>query len=208
MREVVARLHEPTWHLASSLREHADLLGIGDGSPRLVTADRAAHLLDSLVRETDSTVVLQVLARFDLPVEPQALAHSMTSGKNLAIELDRADWELLGSARRLPDGKGERILTGLQVVAVQEELHANLMPALKAAISQVRAALVAIPVGPLPPVSPAPIVVGPRPPDVHVNDIELDVEGAEAELPRLIDAIRAALRKSPRGRLKVRWWIE
>lgn len=207
VRDAVERLREGTWHLATSLREHAELLGLGDGSPRVVTAARAASLLDSLVRETDNTLLLQVLAAFDLPAEPQALAHSMAIGTSLALELDHADWALLGSARRLPDGKGERILSGLQAVAVQEELHANLLPALKAAITQVREALVAIPVGPPVIIGPPPIV-DPLPPDVHVNDIELDVEGAEAGLPKLIDAIRAALRKSPRGRLKVRWWIE
>lgn len=212
VRDAVANLREPSWQLASTLRDRADLLGLSADTPRMVTAERAASLLDSLARETDDTVLLTVLAGFDVPAEPQALAHSMARAKELALALDRIDWSFLTSANQLPDGQGERILSGVQAVAVQEELHAPLAPAVSAAVAQVRDALLTRP-GPgraSPTPVPAPEQTQPRvpPPAQHVDEIELDVDDADAQLPGLLDAIRAALRANPHGRLKVRWWIE
>jgi hypothetical protein len=224
VRDAVARLREPANHLMSALDTHAGTLGLSDGSPRLVTARRTATLLDELGRETDDTVLLTVLAGFDLPAEPQALAYSMTHARDLAAGLDRVEWDLLTSASRLPDGRGDQILAELRAVAVEEELHAPLLPVVRAAEAKVRDAFLAItrpaddrgatstapplPESPTPSMPGADEARGSAQTVTDVDEIELDIADAEASLNRVVEEIRAALRKKRGSRLTVWWRIE
>lgn len=222
VRAGVTRLREASERLVSSLSAHSDLLGLTDPSiGRLGTARRAASLLDALARERDDTLLLQVLAQAPLPDEPQALAHSMSSASDVVGQIQASDWELLGSAHQL--GSGAVILEQLASVAVQEQLHAPLGPALKTATAAVREALLraqptAAPTpAPAPPVTPnptpAPALDTPRPPQVdrptHPDEIELDIDANDAgTVADLAETWRKALQDNPGKRLRVRWWLE
>ncbi|NMR20263.1 DUF6079 family protein [Cellulomonas fimi] len=219
VRAAVSRLREPATRLVDELERHARVLRLDTtATGRLATARRGASLLDALGRENDDTVLLQVLARADVPQEPQALAKSMSSAADVRAGLAGTDWDLIGSARRLPDGVGDAILTDLAAVAAQEELHAPLAPALRAASKAVREALldrtpgVVTPLSSdVPPVNPAPVNPPPVEPvaaPVTVDEITLDVDRDNPQLGELTARIAESVRAHPGKRLRVTWWFE
>lgn len=234
VRDAVSRLRDPAARLLAVLTERADLLGMPESGPgRWATAQEGAALVDALSRETDDTLLLQVLADADLPAEPQAMATSLSTAGELATALVNTDWELLGSARSLPDQTGQQILADLADVAGQEELHAPLRPAVRDALTRVRDELIArrpapapsgdqdagggaaVPTGGGGPAYPSPSGI-PRggdaaPAAVNVDEIVLDLDDGEAydaALDRMLGSLRAASRANPGRRLKVRWWLE
>ena len=127
--------------LVGGLEAHSDVLGLGDVSPRLLTARRARDLVAAL-RDADPVNQIRVIAEFDLPDELQPLARSLSSAADVAAALQGANWQLL---KQLPNLTGERAvnsLTALRNAAGAEQLHVDLAPALAAAAHEVTQILV------------------------------------------------------------------
>src|SRR5690606_2079114 len=84
VRAKVTEWRAPVAQVRSQLETRAALLGL-DGAPsdRWETTSKAHTLLDSLGKESDDTLFLQVLALMDLPAEPQPLARAMSSAPEL-----------------------------------------------------------------------------------------------------------------------------
>ena len=214
VRASVGRLRGSVRELVTGLETHAAVLRLDGAAPkgRLATARRTAELLDALARETDDTVLLRVLAAADVPDEPQAMARSMSSASDVAAALRGTDWKLIGSAVRLPEGRGEPILDALAQVASAEELHAPLAPALRAAADAVREALLATSMTTRTErareESATDSEITSRTTAVEVDEIELQINEGHADLNSLVERLHAAARLNPRGRLRVRWWFE
>ncbi|WP_051681727.1 hypothetical protein [Cellulomonas sp. HZM] len=187
VRDAVGRLRTPASDLVSALRAQSPLLGLDETSPRLATALDGNGLLARLAAEREDTVLLQVLASFDLPAEPQALAKSLSSAAAVSDALRAADWEMLTRALGVPGG--ESIAATLASAAANEELHAPLAPALSAAGRAARDLLLP-PAVPAPTPGPADDETTPTPP-TDVDSIVLDFEHG-GTIEQAIDKIRSA----------------
>ncbi|HMO11406.1 MAG TPA: hypothetical protein PKB06_07890, partial [Actinotalea sp.] len=196
VRAAVQRLVGPARELVAALEAHAGLLRVVSGTGRLGTAQHGLDLLDRLSRESSDLLLLQVLAGAELPAEPQALGTSMATAADVAAQLRRADWDLLGRAPRL-DG-GDAALAPLRDAAG---------PVLAEAITAVRDLLLAQ--------RPAGSGEGGVETRVTtVDDIVLVIEneagGGEGSFDSVVGQLReAAQRARAQGkRVRVMWWIE
>lgn len=197
--------------LVKALRDHVDLLGLVEDSPRLRTAVQAADLARRLSIETDDLVLVTALAETVLPSEPQAIAKSMTSAHSVNAALSQAQWGLLDSVASLAPTDPRRadadaLLAALAEVAQADELHAPLAPALATASNRVAQVLV---VAPTPMPSPAPTpqpVPAPGPGVRTVDDIPLD--GLDDTLATIRGKIEAELRDKPGSKAHITWRVE
>ncbi|NLF03489.1 MAG: hypothetical protein GX593_00485 [Actinomycetales bacterium] len=217
VRTKVHELRPPVAQLRAELESHAALLGLDtQQNDRWTTTVKAHEVLEALAKESDDTLLLQVLALVELPNEPQPLARAMTSAPELVRALKSTDWSILDKIAGVPGGQGEEILSGLREVARRAELHAPLAPAL--AEARARAVEVLITLAPTPapatptpapqpvptpePAVPAPGPATPTDPD----EVFLDIDDLESQLLDLRKKWQAALRSGKR--LRVRWWVE
>lgn len=127
--------------LVGALEAHSDVLGLGDVSPRLLTARRARDLVAAL-RDADPVSRIRVIAEFDLPAELQPLARSLSSAADVAAALQGANWQLLNQLPNLSGQRAVNSLTGLRNAAGAEQMHVDLAPALVAAAHEVTQILV------------------------------------------------------------------
>jgi len=215
--------------LAAALASHAGQLGIDDACPRMVSAHLGADLLKRLANERDDVVLVQILAEFPVPAEPQALAKSMTSAAVVVSALRGLMWSMLDSVRAIDPAdprfaQARTLLDGLGQGARADELHAALAPVLRSAIEGAGALLASVgpaapaapgvpgvPVVPGAPAGPAgagPAGAGPTGvlPAGHVDDVPL--AGIDDAFADAMQAARAALQQHPDRRLRVRWWLE
>lgn len=217
VRDGVGRQRGPVGELAIVLRQHSALLGLRDDDPRLALATTGDDLTQRLARENDDTVLVQVLAAFDLPTEPQALAKSLASAATVTAALRATDWDLLSRALAV-DG-GSLIVDTLTHTARLAELHAALAPALTTAVRDARDLLLPPrqPVTPTPtgPGTTSPNPVGPSEPTVtttplrapaDVDHVVLDFEQGDT-LDSALAKIRAAesTARSSGKKLEVTW---
>jgi len=207
VRLAVDGLRVPVADLTGELARHGAALGLDGSSARLATAQAAAALVDRLWREGDDSVLLEVLATFEVPDEPQPLAHSMATAAEVLTALRRADWDLLGRAAAVPGGA--EALAALAGVARQEQLHAKLPGALDEAVRKVRNLLLPPVVGP----GPTPPVVAPpvmTPPVSDPDTVEIVVDDGVPDFSSLVGRLTdaAAEARAQRKRLRVKWWLE
>jgi hypothetical protein len=195
---------------------------------RLGTARVARGLAETLAAEKDDSTLIEVLAGADLPDEPQSLARSLSMAHEVASKLTGVQWDTLGSARNLGDGRGAQILAQLAQVAGSEELHAPLIPALEIASREAHALVLAAARTHVPATRPATEVTVPLPgaavptpdptapvsplePVIHVDDVQLvitDVATLQARLSSVEAEIRAALAKAPGKNVRITWRLE
>jgi len=172
--------------------------------------------------ENDDVVLVQSLAEFPVPTEPQALAKSMTSAATVTGALRGLVWGMIDSIRGIDSADpryhaAQEAVQGLASTAAADELHAPLAAALRTAIEQAGQILSAgpppapaPPVTPPPPPAPGPVPpISPLPADLparHVNDVSL--AGIDDVFSEAMREARAALEQHPDRRLQVRWWLE
>lgn len=126
-------LSGPTQDLVQVLTEHGDVLSLDAASPRLLHAHRGRDLVTEIAATRDAVECIQVLAEFDLPVEPQPLARSIASSSEVTAAVRGAQWTLLDQLPTLGDGRAQQILEDLRSAARADELHHDLRGALKTA---------------------------------------------------------------------------
>jgi len=90
--------------LATELARHAATLGLADDSPRLVTAQSAAELLNRLTGLADSTALVRALATSDLPREGAVYRASLNNAVDLTGSLGRLKWQILDQLAALAAG--------------------------------------------------------------------------------------------------------
>lgn len=157
--------------VATELSVHRDVLGLDETSPRWQTVSRGRDLVAALAAADGPLARIEVLAQFDLPDEPQAVATSIAVAGDVAAALRGANWGLID---RLPTLEGEQAanaLSKLRDSARQAELHAALKPALAAAAEEATEALLN---------------------DPHEKSIRVAEEQARAEAARKAAAEREA----------------
>ncbi|MGF0227382.1 hypothetical protein ACQR3Q_16650 [Dietzia natronolimnaea] len=129
--------------LAAALTEHANVLGLDESSPRLVSARRAVDLFAAVGRVDTALDRVRVLAEFDLPSELPALGTSIASAAAVAAAIDGAHWSLIDQLPTLGGQEATQALSALRMAAGHEELHEPLKPALVSASERVTQVLVA-----------------------------------------------------------------
>lgn len=130
IRESVTAATDPTAELLTSLRTHAQILGLDavEPAPRLATAEKAGEVIGALSGRQADAALITALAGLDLPLEPQALAKSIASAGEVHRALGAVRWDEVSAASHL-DG-GAELLERLRTTARAEELHAQLIPVL------------------------------------------------------------------------------
>ena len=127
--------------VATELSAHRDVLGLDETSPRWQTVTRGRDLVAALAAADGPLARIEVLAQFDLPDEPQAVATSIAASGDVAATLRGANWGLIERLPVLKSARAVTALTELQKTARQAELHAALKPALAAAAEEATEAL-------------------------------------------------------------------
>ncbi len=125
--------------LVTELRRHADVLGLDDASPRLVTAREAARLVRRLTGVSDATSVLRALAVATLPKNDVIYWASLSAAARLAEAIAGVRWDVFDRTAGLADGGGQDaepasvIVTELRSAARREEHEIALREPLRTA---------------------------------------------------------------------------
>jgi len=101
--------------LVIELERHAETLGLAADAPRLVTARKAAELLNRLTGLTDSTALLRALAASDLPREGAIYQASLASAAELTASLGRVRWEILDRLAATAAGDGTKAASAVSI---------------------------------------------------------------------------------------------
>jgi hypothetical protein len=94
--------------LVAELERHASTLGLPPDSPRLVTAQATAELLNRLIGLADSTALLRALAASNLPRDNEVYRVNLASATELTSSLSRMRWEILDRLAAVADGGGAK----------------------------------------------------------------------------------------------------
>ncbi|MGI5187642.1 DUF6079 family protein [Promicromonospora sp. CA-289599] len=143
VRERARQVQPEAAALVAALAAHREALGLEETSARLRTAREAFDLTTELTDVRDEAGAVAVLAAFDLPDEPGALARSIGSARKVAHDLDDANWELIGQLPDLEDESAAVAVTRLREAAANEQLHVDIKPVLDATVRDATAILVA-----------------------------------------------------------------
>ena len=187
----------------SQLTKHREVLGLDDGSPRMVDAVLASDLIGRLAAESDDLVVINVLAEAALPAEPQSIGTSIEKAPAVAAALKGASWTVLNQGPVLMQGRDDRarqILETLYESSRASELHRSLQPALGAAAEGIVKLLTAPKPGPTDP-----------PKDDAVTRRRLDaitLDGVESILSTLGAEIAQELGRNTGKKVRIEWWLE
>lgn len=201
--------------LVAEFVKHAATLALASDAGRLATARRGLALIEGLTAATDDVARVEVLASLDVPAEPQALARSMASARDVAVTMRRHDWTTLDAVARAADsGDASALpaLAGLRRAAAAEELHAALPAALATAHGLATQWLIdRQPVAPpLPPAPPAP-APGPRSDNVGPDgpdQVTLELPELADRMSRMHSQIAAALKANPGKRVVITWSLQ
>jgi hypothetical protein len=128
--------------LVAALDGHAAVLGLTDVSPRLATARRAYDLCLAVSGGADSVERLRAVAEFDLPAEPQALAHAMAKADEIVAAIRGANWTMIDQLPVLGGREADTALSSLRSAAAAEEMHQPIRAALADAADAVMQILV------------------------------------------------------------------
>lgn len=120
--------------LAVELTGHAATLGLGDESPRMVTARIVTGLLDRLAATTDDTETLRVLAKAELSRDYAFYQAHLENAEAVTSGLRTANWEVLDAlAAEEADADAAAILSALRQAARHDEHEVALGGPLRAA---------------------------------------------------------------------------
>lgn len=185
VREHARRHAVENRELVRLLERHAEPLRLSaqGETGRLATARRAADLLGQLAAENDDKVLVELLAAADLGVLDKVASRSMASAKPVAVALADTQWYLLEAVSRLSDSRAERgeaLLARLADAAAREQAEADLVAALRAAVSDA-GKLLAEPDRTMPPPPPPQPVSVPQP-DVPASDV-LASDASASDVP-------------------------
>lgn len=136
-RETARELAPASRTLVRLLTEHGDVLGLDPaaGNGRLATASRVSRLLEQLVAEADDSILLELLASYDLGVEP-ATASRYSRGASAQVDaLARTSWAVLAVLARQGGAAGQVVLDQLRDTAQREDLSAGLAEGLDGAVA-------------------------------------------------------------------------
>lgn len=202
LRDKASGVQASARDLVSLLEAHAATLGLDDAAVdgRLATARRGRDLIEVVLAASDGGAVVETLARFDLPAEPQALAKSLSSAHTVVAAVRGATWEVLDKIGDV-DADGT-IAAQLHGAARAEELHQQLAPALAAARAAILERLA-------PPQKPRSPVQPPVDPVVDPDLVVLEIDDSQDNLKGVEEKIRAAYAKKVPGKtFRVRWGWE
>lgn len=198
--------------LVQLLTAHRDTLGLSDASVdgRLATARRSLDLASAFT-QLQPKAVIETLAAFDLPSEPQAIAKSLSSASLVVAALRGATWDLLDQLGTVEGDAAAR--DALTAAARAEELHSPLKPALEQANREVIQLLRQPGPGPGPGPAPSPDPgpgLTPSTVPVGPDDVDLDPTDDHSAVLRKVEArVKTALDNPQDGkRLRVKVWWE
>ncbi len=137
----VRPVRSTTADAVTELSAHRDILGLDEASARWQAIARGRDLVAALSAAEHPLARIELLAQFDLPVEPQSIGNAISSAGDIVAALQGANWNLIERLPALGGERAARALTQLQKVARQAELHAPLRPALEVAAREATEAL-------------------------------------------------------------------
>jgi len=165
MREVARQYQPSATTLVTKLGEHADLLGLAEGTGRLGTARRVAALLRTVAEEKDDVVLVDVVAQADVgDVDFAAASAAFKQAAQVNTAIEGTPWSLLQAAvsRAETDERFRTIIERLRTTARHDQHADDLVPALREATNKVTALLAEQPKAVEPPeVTPPAVIVDP-----------------------------------------------
>lgn len=202
LRTKAADVRKGVDELVTELEKHRQTLSLdGAAEGRLATAHRARDLVKAISDENDPKALIETVALFDLPDEPQPLARSMASAHAVVAALRGATWELIDQLGTFDDDRDRAVREALHEAARLEELHQPLATALNAARQGVVELLRKVhpPKPPKPDSDPVdPVVVDPDDVDLVIDD-GVTLDDVTAKLKVAYD------KKVVGKKLRVRW---
>ncbi|HEU5155675.1 MAG TPA: phage resistance protein [Streptosporangiaceae bacterium] len=192
--------------LQRQLEAHAGTLDLDDRSPRLATARTVAGLLNELTGLSgDATALVGALAGYELPREGEIYKASLDHADELTATLTEMRWPILDRLPTLADsseakaGQARAILDRLRAAARHDEHDKALGPVLREAEQNAINLIIERP--PPPPPLPPPPPPPPPPPELVVR------QAAAAQVPRVIEELRAQALAEPDATFEITWRI-
>jgi hypothetical protein len=205
MREVARQYAAHAAALVTGLTEHADILGLSEGSGRLGTARRVAALLKAIADERDDVVLVDLVAQADVGgIDFAAAGTAFKQAPAVNTALEGTPWPLLEAAvgRAASDERFRAVVEELRAAARHDQHAVDLVTALRVAADETTRLLAGPPiVGPpprvvVPPVIGPPVVTPPvvvsaprgSPAEIHT---EVDLDGVVTAIKKELSAGRA-----------------
>ena len=164
MREVARQYAAHAAALVTGLTEHADILGLHEGSGRLGTVRRVVALLKAIADEWDDVVLVDLVAQADVGgIDFAAAGTAFKQAPAVNTALAGTPWPLLEAAvgRAASDERFRLVVEELRAAARHDQHAVDLVTALRVAADKTARLLAGPPVVDPPPPVVIPPVIGP-----------------------------------------------